>query len=65
MKTHLICLLTALMVWSINAFACIAFLESDYISGLSRVCFYDHLNDTVSMTVRSTQLCPQTFYVYH
>ena len=58
-------LLTALLTFASSLDACYAFLDDSYISGLTRICVYDHLGDTVITSVRSVQLCPQTTYVVH
>jgi hypothetical protein len=62
MKTIII---TCLLVWSVNALACTAFLQSDYIDGQSRICVYDHLGSAHITAVASYSLCPQTVTVYH
>ena len=56
---------TCLLVFVPPLDACYAIYESDYVSGLNRVCFYDHLGSTYTITVDSVELCPQTTYVYH
>ena len=55
MKTFLFTLLT---VFSLNAFACIAFYTSESVSGLNKICYYNHLGSTVALTVSNTTICP-------
>ena len=52
--------LTVLVLASMPALAAIAFLKSSYISGLNKICVYNHLGSDYHMTIRSHQLCPQT-----
>jgi len=35
-----------------------AFLKSDYVSGLNRICVYDRLGSQYIVTIGSTELCP-------
>jgi hypothetical protein len=48
---------------SLNAIAATAFLKGQYVSGMNRICLYDHLGSTVAITVRSIDLCPLTIDV--
>lgn len=36
------------------------FFEGSRTSGMSKICYYDCLGDTVAITIDSTDLCPQT-----
>ena len=46
-----------------SAYAGTAFLKGEYISGMNKICLYDHLGSTVAITIRSVQLCPLTIQV--
>lgn len=45
------------------AFAGTAFLKGSYVSGMNRICLYDHLGSTVAYTIRASQVCPVTIQV--
>ena len=65
MKYLISVLLTALMVWSINAFACYGYYSSEQISGMNKICWYNHLGSNAAYTVAIHQLCPRTINVRH
>jgi len=46
-----------------SAYAGTAFLKGEYISGMNKICLYDHLGSTVAITISSVQLCPLTIQV--
>lgn len=56
---NLIFILT-LGLLSFNASAGTAFLTGESVSGLNKICYYDHLGSRVAITIKSTQLCPLT-----
>ncbi len=63
MKTLILVIVLALLAGS--AFACTGFLTGSRVSGMSRVCYYNHLGDSVAITIKSTQLCPLNFRFPH
>jgi hypothetical protein len=50
-------LLLALLV-SIEAHAARAFFKYERISGMNKICFYDHLGSEVAITISAVKLCP-------
>ena len=46
-----------------SAFAGTAYFKYDRISGMNKICYYDHVGSTVAITVSSTSLCPMTISV--
>ena len=64
MKTVIV-ILIAVMV-PLAAEACTAFFSHEGpSSGMSKICYYKHLGDTVAHNVRSYQVCPTTIHVSH
>jgi hypothetical protein len=57
-------LLTVLLL-STPAFACTGFFKTEYVSGMNKICIYDHLGSDVAITVKSYQLCPLSIHVPH
>ncbi len=53
----------ALLLAAQSATAGTAFLKSQYVSGMSRICLYDHLGSTVAITIPSYSVCPLTIQV--
>ena len=53
-------LILVLLFASASAFAGIAFFKYEYISGMNKICVYDHLGSDVAITIQSYQLCPLT-----
>ena len=45
--------------------ACLAFYKGERISGLNKICYYDHLGSTVAFNVKSYELCPINIEVRH
>lgn len=45
------------------AFAGTAFLKGEKVSGLNKICIYDHLGSEVAITIKATELCPLTIEV--
>ena len=64
MKKLLIVLVAIAIPFS-AAYACSAFLQDEYVDGMSRVCIYDHLGSDYVITIRSTQICRVTVQVRH
>lgn len=61
----LIVILIATMVLFTTAYACTAFKSGETVSGMNKICYYDHLGSTVAFNVKSHQLCPLTIQVAH
>ena len=55
-------ILLALLL-SATAYAGTAFYKGEYISGLNKICIYDHLGSDYHMTIKSYQVCPVTIQV--
>ncbi len=56
--------LTVLLIaLSFNANAGMAFFKYERISGMNKICTYDHLGSDVSITIKSYKLCPLTINV--
>ena len=58
-------LLLLLVLLSVPAFACTAFYTGEQISGMNKICYYDHLGNTVAYNVKSYELCPINIEVRH
>ncbi len=56
-------LILAVLLLSTPAFAGTAFYTGEVISGMNKICYYNHLGSTVAITLRSTDLCPLTIEV--
>lgn len=53
------------LVISTTAWTCTAFYTHETVSGMNKICFYDHLGSTVAITVRNTRICPVTIKADH
>ena len=60
MKLAIIALLTAA---SFNATAGTAFFKYERVSGMNKICVYDHLGSDVAITIASYKLCPLSINV--
>ncbi|QFT57148.1 hypothetical protein [Microbulbifer sp. THAF38] len=56
-------LVTVLVLLASTANAGTAFLKRNYISGLNRICVYDHLGSEVIITIKSTEICKVTVQI--
>lgn len=45
------------------AYGGVAFLKGERVSGMNKICYYDHLGSDVAITVSSVALCPLTINV--
>lgn len=52
----LILILTVAISFSANAGT--AFFKYEYISGLNKICVYDHMGSDVAITIKSYKICP-------
>jgi hypothetical protein len=43
--------------------AATAFYIGETTSGLHKICYYDHLGDTVAITIKSHKVCPVTITI--
>ena len=57
-------LLIALAI-PLSAYACQAYYTGEAMSGMNKICYYNHLGSTVAYNVRSHQLCPMSIQVSH
>ncbi len=56
--------LTALLIaTSFNALAGVAFFKYERVSGMNKICVYDHLGSEVAITISSIKLCPLSINV--
>ena len=46
-----------------NAYGGTAYYLRERISGLNKICYYNHLGSEVAITIKSIQLCPVTINV--
>ncbi len=60
MKKTIAVLLIAL---SFSATAGTAFFKYERISGMNKLCFYDHMGSEVAITIKSYKICPLTINV--
>ena len=51
------------MALSFSATAGMAFFKYERISGLNKICVYDHLGSEVAITIKAYKLCPLTIDV--
>lgn len=61
MKTSYLKKATAVMVFAITATAAVAgtaFLKGEQVSGMNKICYYEHLGSVIAITIGSTELCP-------
>lgn len=47
----------------VPAHAGTAFFSHEIISGMNKICFYDHMGSSVAITIGSNRLCPLTITV--
>jgi hypothetical protein len=52
-----------LIAASFNATAGIAFFKYERMSGMNKICVYDHLGSDVVITIASYKLCPLSISV--
>lgn len=52
-----------LLLISTPALAGTAFFSHEVISGMNKICYYNHMGSQVAITLRSTQICPVTITV--
>ena len=45
--------------------ACNAFKKSEYVSGMNKICIYDHLGSDYAITIGHYQICPYTVMAKH
>lgn len=55
--------LIALALVATLAQAGTAFLSGEMESGMHRICYYDHMGDTVAITIKWSRMCPLTIRV--
>jgi len=60
MKKFII-VLVGLVVLSVSAYATMGFLKGEQVSGMNKICYYDVLGSTMTLNVKSYQLCPITY----
>jgi hypothetical protein len=48
---------------STTAMAAVAFLKHHYVSGMNRICVYDHLGSQYVTTIPAAQICPVSIRV--
>lgn len=65
MKTRKLIIALIVTLAASSAYACTAFFDRDYVSGMSRVCIYKHLGSDYAMTIKSYEICPITIEVDH
>jgi len=51
-------ILTALITVSMTAQAGMAFFKYERVSGMNKICVYNHLGSEVAITIKNYQLCP-------
>lgn len=51
------------LLFAVVAQAATAFYIGESTSGLSKICYYDHLGDTVAITIKSHKVCPVTIQI--
>ena len=56
-------LFLAALLLSQAATAGTAFFVREYVSGMNRICIYDHLGSQVAITIPATSICPITIQV--
>lgn len=61
----LIVILIACAIPFAAAYACTGFLKGERVSGMNKICYYDHLGSTVALNVKSYELCPLNIQVPH
>ena len=47
-------------ILALPANAATAFYTGERVSGMYKICYYDHLGDEVAITIDSVDLCPLT-----
>ena len=61
MKKTLLLISAVLISFSVSAGT--AFYKGETISGLNKICYYDHLGSTVAITKKAYEVCPVTINV--
>lgn len=56
-------LFTLLIAASFSASAGTAFYKGEKISGMNKICYYDHIGSEVAITIKSYDICPVTIQV--
>jgi len=56
-------LISLLLILSFSASAGMAFFKYERVSGMNKICFYDHLGSEVAITIKSYAICPLTINV--
>jgi len=51
------------LAFASSAYAGKAFYKRERISGMNKICYYDHLGSEVAITIKSHELCPMTIDV--
>ena len=51
-------ILISLIAIPLTANACMAFFKYEYVSGMNKICVYNHLGSDVAITISSISLCP-------
>ena len=65
MKIEMRALLLLLLPMVASAHHQTAFFRYDYVSGMNRVCVYDHLGSDYAITIKAYEVCPVTVKVRH
>lgn len=65
MKSMAISVITAVLALSVAlpAQAGTAFYKREYVSGMNKICIYDHLGSEVAITIKNIELCPLSINV--
>ena len=61
----LLILLVACTIPVTAAYACTAFFKHERISGMNKICTYNHLGSDYAVTYKSHELCPLTVNARH
>ncbi|MFC1796066.1 hypothetical protein ACFL1V_03115 [Pseudomonadota bacterium] len=48
-----------------QAWACTGFFKYEEVSGMNKLCYYDHLGSKVAINKKSYELCPISIRVPH
>jgi len=56
-------IIIALLALASVAHAGIAFLKYERVSGMNKICVYDHLGSEVAITIKAIELCPLSIRV--
>ena len=55
-----IVVLASVLAFASAAYAGTAFYKRERISGMNKICYYDHLGSEVAITIKAHELCPMT-----